>query len=357
MRLLKNNTVRARAPLRLGLAGGGTDLSPYCDTFGGAVLNATISRYAMVTISHSLSGKAEFVCRDMGGETSATLRELCAADAVFESKFALSAAAYRHMLKEYIADFQQPLRIETSIDAAAGSGLGSSSALVVALVMAFVYAFDLPLGQYEIGELAWRIERVDLDLAGGKQDQYAAAFGGVNFIEFIANNRVVVNPLRLPSAALLELDLSLLVAYTGVSRQSENIIRDQVKSASNSKSDALEALHALKSDAYELKAALLKWDVQEMGAVLNRSWLHKKQTSSLVSSNQIDELYALALRLGALGGKVSGAGGGGYMMFLVDPAKRNRIRFELREAGADADFVSLTNDGAQAWLAPRFDHM
>ena len=286
MRLLKNNTVRARAPLRLGLAGGGTDLSPYCDTFGGAVLNATISRYAMVTISHSLSGKAEFVCRDMGGETSATLRELCAADAVFESKFALSAAVYRHMLKEYIADFQQPLRIETSIDAAAGSGLGSSSALVVALVMAFVYAFDLPLGQYEIGELAWRIERVDLDLAGGKQDQYAAAFGGVNFIEFIANNRVVVNPLR-----------------------------------------------------------------------LNRSWLHKKQTSSLVSSNQIDELYALALRLGALGGKVSGAGGGGYMMFLVDPAKRNRIRFELREAGADADFVSLTNDGAQAWLAPRFDHM
>ena len=194
---------RGRAPLRLGLAGGGTDLSPYCQRYGGAILNVTIDRHAYAFISSRDDGKTSFSALDLGQEVS-----LDAAAAMNEdSTLVLHQGVYRRIVRDFLGGDAAALSIQTTVDAPAGSGLGSSSALVVALVEAFRARYALPLGRYEIAHLAWEIERIDLGLAGGRQDQYAAAFGGVNFIEFLPDDRVIVNPLRLVPGAMEEIEI------------------------------------------------------------------------------------------------------------------------------------------------------
>jgi len=336
-------TFRARAPLRLGFAGGGTDLSPYCDIHGGAVLNVTINRYARATIKLAREDTRVFRSADLGEEVTLPLDS-----GEVSGAHRLHKAVYDRVVKDYL---KTPVGIEitTMIDAPPGSGLGSSSALVVALVEAFRVAFDLPLGQYDLAHLAFEIERRDLALAGGKQDHYAAAFGGVNFIEFLANDRVVVNPLRISTSTLSDLEASTLICFSGKSRASETIIQDQIGHVTDKHVDAISSMHQLRNDAFDMKSALLEGDITAMARVLDRSWQAKKATSSSVSNTLIDSLWAVAHNHGAMAGKVSGAGGGGFMMFLVDPDDRCRLASALREAGGSPDSVSLGSTGAQAW--------
>jgi len=339
--------VRCRAPLRLGLAGGGTDVSPYSDKFGGAVLNATIDRYAFAFIDPSPDGKIHFVAADL------EIEEVFPVDmaAITSTKLELHAAVFRRMMCEFGGGQPHAMVIRTSVDAPPGSGLGSSSALVVALVEAFRAVFDVPLGLYEIAQLAFEIERVDLALAGGKQDQYAAAFGGLNFIEFLPGGRVIVNPLRVSRALLNELETSLVICFSGISRRSEDIIDQQMKGMF-SKSTTLNSLHQLKLDSVEMKQALLSANIPQMARILNKSWIAKKETASGVSTQRIDELSAVALEKGALGCKISGAGGGGFIMFIVPPERRVNIVRALNDAGASASGVQLTSNGAESWTLP-----
>ncbi|MBV9735225.1 MAG: hypothetical protein JO209_04900, partial [Acidisphaera sp.] len=267
--------IRARAPLRLGLAGGGTDLSPYCDRFGGAVLNSTIDRYAYAFIEDSPDGEVHFSARDLDVEESFS------ADlgAIATSSLALHAGVYRRAIEQFGGGRPLPLRLTSFVDAPPGSGLGSSSALAVALVEAFRALLRIPLGLYEVAHLAFEIERKDLQLAGGKQDQYAAAFGGTNFIEFFANDRVIVNPLRVARPFLNEFEISLIVCFSGVSRRSEQIIEEQQQRMSAVAGNSLDSLHRLKEDAVEMKNALLFGRVAEMARILGRSWEAKKRTA------------------------------------------------------------------------------
>ena len=338
-------SVRARVPLRLGLAGGGTDLSPYCDEFGGAVLNMTIDRYAYATIEPSYDGKVHFIAPDMG------IDESFAPDlaAIKDAKLILHGGVAARMLTEFGNGTVPAIRVTSFVDAPPGSGLGSSSALVVALVEAFRALLGAPLGPYDVAHLAFEIERIDLRLAGGRQDQYAATFGGVNFIEFHANDRVIVNPLRVPADVLNELEMSLITCFSGVTRRSDEIIAEQQRRMIASADPAIDSLHQLKSDAIEMKQALLRGEIPRMAALLNHSWAAKKRTAGGISTNTIEQLYERAFAEGATGGKVSGAGGGGFMMFIVPPERRIPVIRGLNALGGDAGGVHLTHTGAVSW--------
>ena len=335
---------RTRAPLRLGLAGGGTDLSPYSEDFGGAVLNCTIDRYAYAFIAPRQDGGLAFRAKDLGREETFQSPE-----AATSSKLDLHRGVYLRMVQEFNRGRHIPMTLTTSVDAPQGSGLGSSSALVVAMIDAFRVLLELPLGQYEVAKLAFEIEREDLKLSGGKQDQYAATFGGINFIEFLANRRVIVNPLRVPVWVRNELESSLVVAFSGQSRSSAAIIDQQKAALAGNSATALEAMHQLKSDAIEMKRVLLQGMIGEVAAILDRSWTSKKATASGISNSRIDEIYALARNNGAIGGKVSGAGGGGFMMFVCTPENRLQLVETLNGAGAQASPVKFTEMGCETW--------
>lgn len=338
-------TVRARVPLRLGLAGGGTDLSPYCDEYGGAVLNTTIGRYAFASIEPSPDGRVHFFAPDMN-QAEDFPPELAA---LAQARLVLHAGVLRRMAEQFNDGVVPPMRVTSSVDAPPGSGLGSSSALVVALVEAFAARFAAPLGPYDIAHIAFEVERIDLRMAGGKQDQYSATFGGTNYIEFHANDRVIVNPLRVPRRVQNELETSMVVCFSGVSRRSEAIIVEQQKAMAAPASDALANMHQMKQDAIDMKHALLRGDISAMATILNRSWEAKKRTAAGISTGRIEELYDLAFANGAIGGKVSGAGGGGFMMFIVPPARHIQVVRALNAAGGDAGGVHLTSGGAESW--------
>lgn len=340
--------VRARAPLRLGLAGGGTDLSPYCDEHGGAVLNSTIARYAHASIAPSPDGRVRFIAQDIEMQESFA----CDLAEVARAKLAIHAGVWRRMIEQFCGGIPRAWTITTHVDAPPGSGLGSSSALAVALVEAFRTRLALPLGLYDVARLAYEIERIDLGLAGGKQDQYAAAFGGTNFMEFLPAERVIVNPLRVGRGHMNELESALVTCFTGVSRRSEQIIEEQVRRMADPKGAEVESLHQLRQDAIDMKQALLRGEIDALAAILNRSWLAKQRTASGITTERIETLFGVAMAAGAVAGKVSGAGGGGFMMFLVPPEARVRLIRALEAVGGAASPVNFTDQGAESWEVP-----
>lgn len=338
--------VRARAPLRLGLAGGGTDLSPYCDTYGGAVLNSTIARYAHATIAPSPDGMVRFRAQDI--QVDEVLP--CDVAATQGAKLGIHAAVWRRMVSQFLGGTPLACTITTQVDAPPGSGLGSSSALAVALVEAFRTRLSLPLGLYDLAHLAYEIERLDLGMPGGKQDQYAAAFGGTNFMEFLAEERVIVNPLRVERRFMNELESGLVTCFTGVSRRSEQIIEEQQRRMSSPQGAAIDSLHQLKQDAIDMKQALLRGEIGALASILNRSWIAKQRTASGITTDLIERLFHAAMAAGATAGKVSGAGGGGFIMFLVPPEARVGLIRALNAVEATASPVHFTNRGAESWV-------
>lgn len=337
---------RSRAPLRLGLAGGGTDLSPYCDKYGGAVLNATIDLYAYATLEiPAKDGRVHFITADSGITVSFDPEHL---DSISTTDLPLHVAAYRRILQRSGGGKPFSCSLTTYCEAPPGSGLGSSSTLVVAIVKAFVEALSLPLGEYDIAHLAFEIERIDAGLLGGRQDQYAAAFGGFNFIEFFANDRVIVNPLRIKNWIVAELESSIVLFYTGVSRSSAKIINEQTANIT-ANNDAIEAMHQLKSDAFSMKEAALKGNIGRMAEVLNSSWIAKRRTAGQISTSLIDDVMRTAFAAGARAGKVSGAGGGGFITFLVDPTRRINLIGALEKLEGRVMTCSFTKNGTEGW--------
>lgn len=336
--------IRSRAPLRLGLAGGGTDVSPYCDEHGGAVLNVTIDLYAYATIEPAAAGVC-FTAADLQRELDTDVETA----RTIAEPLALHRAVYRRMVEGFNGGRPLPCRITTFCDAPPGSGLGTSSTMVVALVAAFAEWLNLPLGEYEIARLAYEIERVDARLGGGRQDQYAATFGGVNFIEFHPEERVIVNPLRVKDWIVSELETALVLFDSGTSRQSATIIAEQTANLSRHTGNTLEAMHALKQDAFDMKEGLLKGDFARLAACLRRSWEAKKRLAHSISNPRLDAIVEAALAAGAQAGKVSGAGGGGFVTFLVDPRRRMDVLRALARQEGRAMTCHFTREGASSW--------
>jgi len=334
--------VRARAPLRLGLAGGGTDVSPYCDIHGGLVLNATIDRYAYAVIRTLADGEpARFVATD----------RVVSANPQPADDLQLHRAVYAEIVRRFNDGRELPVQISTFCDAPVGSGLGASSTLVVAMIQAFSELLNLPLDDHEIAVLAYQIERVHCGLQGGRQDQYSAAFGGFNFMEFFDADRAVINSLRIKEWIVCELEASLLLFYTGVSRQSAAIIADQSRQVGSGSGDAIAAMHGIKREALVMKECLLKGDFAGIVESMRLGWESKKRTASLVSNPHIEQIYAAAIEAGAVAGKISGAGGGGFMMFFVPPDRRMAVIRRLQDFDGQVSNCHFTKRGSQAWRA------
>ncbi|WP_291906296.1 dehydrogenase [Chitinophaga sp. CB10] len=335
---------RSKAPLRIGLAGGGTDVSPYSDLYGGAILNATISLYARAAIEPLTANKVIF--------ESADRRESLSYDAVYplplDGKLDILKGVVNRIYKDYGA-FPSGFRLTTYVDAPPGSGLGTSSTLVVGVVGAFAEWLKLPLGEYDLAHLAYSIEREDLQQAGGKQDQYAATFGGVNFMEFYAGDKVIVNPLRIKDVYLHELENNLVLFYTSTSRLSSSIISEQQKNVTDKNDDSIAAMHHLKEQAVMMKEALLRGTIDKIGEILDYGFEQKKRMAKGISNPQLDEIYEAARKAGASGGKISGAGGGGFMIFYCPKNTRFAVVDALSKFGGDVKRYHFTNNGVQTW--------
>jgi D-glycero-alpha-D-manno-heptose-7-phosphate kinase len=330
--------------LRLGLAGGGTDVSPYSDLFGGAILNATISLYAHASIEPIEENAIIIQALDRHEEQ----RFEWTNELPINGTLDLAKGIYNRIQK----DFGIPLtgfKLSTFVDAPAGSGLGTSSTLVVAIIGAFTEMLRLPLGEYDIAHYAYEIERNDLGLAGGRQDQYAATFGGVNFMEFYEGDKVIVNPLRIKQEYLNELENNLVLYFTSTSRESATIIKEQQKNVNEKNEKSIEAMHQLKEQAKRMKEAMLKGRLHEIGEILDFGFEQKRRMASNISNSGIEELYEAAKKAGATGGKISGAGGGGFMTFYCPGNSRYNVIETLEKFGGINRSYQFTRNGLNSW--------
>lgn len=344
--------IRSKAPLRLGLAGGGSDVSPYSDMFGGLILNATINLYAYTTIEETDDGMITIQSYDSNYFESFPITNIIPID----GNASLIKGTYNRVVK----DFKIPLRafkITTYNDAPAGSGLGTSSTMVVSILKAFVEWYGLPLGDYEIARLAYEIERKDLGLSGGKQDQYAAAFGGFNYMEFLPQDVVIVNPLKVKRWILDELEASIVLYFTGRSRASAQIIDEQKKNTEKGNSKSVEAMHRIKQGAVDMKLAVLKGDMNAFCKVLGQNWEDKKKMANAITNPVIEEAFNVATAAGAKSGKVSGAGGGGFIMFFVEPTRKKEVIEALKKLDGFVMPFNFTDGGAHGWKIYNTDNV
>jgi D-glycero-alpha-D-manno-heptose-7-phosphate kinase len=332
--------VRAKAPLRISFAGGGTDVSPFPETEGGCVLSSTINRYAWGTLRPRTDGQICINSLDFGVSLSYSSREAL----VYDGEMDLPKAAINRLGGDHAGGYDLFLHS----DAPPGSGLGSSSAMMVVLVGLLKEFHSLPLTDYEVAELAYTIERIDLGIQGGMQDQYAAAFGGFNFIEFLGD-RVVVNSLKVSADIQNELEYNLMLCHTGKVRLASHIIEDQVRRYEERDADTTSALRELKALTTEMKNALLRRRLNEFGRLLHLEWQHKKRMSPRISGPELDELYEIARREGAVGGKITGAGGGGYMLLYCHFDRKHAVAERLRQLGCEIHEVALEPLGLQTW--------
>jgi D-glycero-alpha-D-manno-heptose-7-phosphate kinase len=336
--------IRSKAPFRIGLAGGGTDVSPYSDQYHGAILNATVSLFAYTTIIPRKDKKIIIKSVDTGDvlEFEETM------ELPIDGTLDLQKGIYNRIVKEFTKE-SLGFEIETSMDVPTGSGLGTSSTLVVSILGAFAEWLNLPLGEYDMAKLAYSIEREDLKMAGGKQDQYAATFGGFNFMEFYEDNRVIVNPLRIRQDIQLEMAYSLILYYTKTSRKSAHIIEKQTSNVKASASKPIEAMHKVKEQAFHMKDSLLTGELKQIGNILHESWVNKKAMAEGISNELIDDIYTNAQANGAIGGKISGAGGGGFMIFYAKSGSRNQLTAYLNTLEGRVVPYEFTNKGVISW--------
>jgi D-glycero-alpha-D-manno-heptose-7-phosphate kinase len=334
--------IRARAPLRISFCGGGTDVPPYCDERGGVVLSATINRYATATI---VPGGTTFSVRSIDYDQSITYG--VEDTFIYDGQLDLAKGVIDHFRRH--ENLTGGLEVVLHNDAPPGSGLGSSSAITVALVSALVEHLRLPIDDYYIAKLAYQIERVEVGIKGGKQDQYATTFGGFNLIEFRPGGAVLVVPLRLRPETVWELEHSLVFAYVGGGHFSDQIIANQVRNYETRRTESIHAMDRLKVLTEDMKRALLVGDLREFGELLHLSWESKQQLAKGISNDKIAELYAAARHAGALGGKMNGAGGGGFMMFVCDPLRRYAVQEALRKVGTQLVNLTFVDPGVRTW--------
>jgi D-glycero-alpha-D-manno-heptose-7-phosphate kinase len=333
--------IRSKAPLRLSFAGGGTDVAPFKDNEGGCVLSTTINKYAFGSLQTRADTHIMIYSRDYDMTACYSAHQR-----VYRNgRLSLVKAAIQKLNETNLG-----VQISLHSDAPPGSGLGSSSAMVVTLIGLFVELLRKPLTSYDIAQMAYRIERIDLKMVGGMQDQYAAAFGGFNFIEF-NKDRVIVNPLRIDATTLNELHYNLLLCHIGRTRLSEKIIREQIDNYLQNKIEAITAMKTQKEIAINMKNSLLTGKLNDFASLLDCAWITKKKMANEITNPKIDEMYETAKKNGAIGGKVLGAGGGGYLIFYCSSGRKHHVAEKLKKMGGEIVDFGFDFNGLQTWTA------
>ena len=330
---------RARAPLRIGLAGGGTDVEPYASKKGGAVFNTTINRYAYCTITPTNDHSMSIHSTDYGKFEA----PLDGGPLALDGNMDLIKAVTNHF------NITDGFRMFLQSEAPPGSGLGGSSTVIVSIIAAMCEWQGIKLTSMEMARLAYKLEREDIGLKGGKQDQYAAVFGGFNLMKFNKQG-VDVNRVKIGVDTKNELQYSSLLCYTGNPRESAKIIESQVEKFNKGQNE--EALDKSVEIALSMTAALERGDIVTAGELLDESWIYKKQFSSKISNPHIDALYDAAKEEGAIGGKVSGAGGGGFMYFICKYDRKYSVAKGLQAMGAKVTDFMFEPEGVISWRYP-----
>lgn len=337
--------IRSKAPFRIAFAGGGTDVPPYCDDRGGIVFNATIDQYAYVTVTPRADD--QFKVQSLDYDVIAKFRN--DDDLTYDGELDLLKATIKNMkARDELIGRGADIFIHS--DVPAGSGLGSSSTVCVALIGALAEYYRIPYTNYEVAQLAYHIEREDLGIKGGLQDQYAATFGGFNFMEFGADLEVVVNPLRLKEDILNELHYHLLLVYTGKSRFSDHILDNQIDRYKANPAEVVPHYEQLKLMARRMKNAVITGKLHDFGRLLEEAWQNKKQVSTKISNPRIEEVHDAAVAHGAVGGRILGAGGGGHMLFYVDYRRKREVIQALEALDAHVKNFQFEHAGLQAWI-------
>jgi len=329
--------ISSRAPVRISFAGGGTDVSPFCEEHGGVALNVAIAKYAYAMLEPAQ--KWEFI--------SGNFEQQNRFDSLGE--FTLKGStALQEAVASHFCDDKRKYRVWLDAEVPPGSGLGSSASAFAACIGVFNHLLrERRLTDAEVAELAYKLERVELGIPGGRQDQYAAVFGGINFVEFKGDDFVRVNPIRLGSDALCELERDLLLTYIGKRRDSGKIIEQQTADYKSGKN--VDALMQTKELAGEMRYALLREEFPRFGELLHEAWLAKKGFTAVISSDWIDEIYDEARKAGAVGGKVCGAGGGGHMVFYTPGPVKRTVRDRLEQMDCTVVPFVFDDYGLRTW--------
>jgi len=334
-----NMVIRSRAPLRISLGGGGTDVSPYTEEYGGVALNAAINKYSWGSLDFTHDGKIHLHSYDYNQTLS--LKNISALK--YDGKLDLLKAVIKHMYNG-----KNGINLYLRTDVGPRSGLGGSASAFVAAIGLFNHIKGRrTMSPYEIAEFAYKLEREELKVPGGRQDQYATVFGGFNFMEFKGHDFVRVTPLKIKKDYLLELETNTILVRIVPRKMADDVLADQRKNVQTGKT--LEAMHSTKELAYEMKDALLGGDLDAFGGLLHRAWEEKKKFSKLISNPEIDRLYSIARKNGAIGGKITGAGGGGHMIFYCKFNTEQKVKEALAKAGAIPVDFSFDFNGLQTW--------
>ena len=347
--------IRSRAPLRIGLAGGGTDIEAYSSIYGGAVVNATINMYAYCTIVPRNDGKIIIDAIDNNRRLETDATPVLDIDG---DNLILHRGVYNRIVKDYNGGKPLSFHMSTSNDAPVGSGLGTSSAMVVALIEAFSRLLNLNLSKEEKAQLAYDIERNDLKLAGGKQDQYASVYGGFNYMTFKKDGKVSVEKIEISDYKINELETSLLLFYGGKSRSSskvqlelaKNVINTQIKGAKGKEEKTSSALLGIKELAENMNSNLKKGSLSGFAEDLRTGWELKKKTSSFVSNDEIESIIKFVTMHGAEAVKISGAGGGGFLLMYFNPVNRQRLIENIGLLDGKVYGVSFNAKGVESWV-------
>ncbi len=334
--------IRSRSPVRVSSGGGGTDVSPYCDEKGGCVVSATVNKYSYSTLQTRADQEIHLESADF----LKNIRFGHVNDIVYNNELDLIKAVIKRFNTTGVG-----LSVFMRSDVPPKSGLGSSAAAFAAMIGLFNHMRrEKKMTDYEVAELAYKLEREELKIGGGKQDQYATVFGGLNYIEF-GNNWVRVNPLRMKKDHILELEKNMILLYTKPreTRDGGDIIRDQTKSYVNREQDVIKAFDKTKEIAEEMRFALLRGDLNRFGQLLHEGWETKKRFSPMIANGYINDIYDLAIKNGAVGGKMTGAGGGGFMLFYCEPNKEHKVVEKMEQAGLKPFSFTFDFDGLQTW--------